>query len=36
VRRTDDLAWLSRRGIEMAVADMDFIEDPPDLSASQS
>lgn len=26
VRRTDDLAWLSRRGIGMAVADMDFIE----------
>jgi len=26
VRRMDDLAWLSRRGIGMAVADMDFIE----------
>ena len=26
VRRTDDLAWLSRRGIGMTVADMDCIE----------
>lgn len=36
VRREADLDWLGGRGIEMAVADIEFIKAPSNLSASQS
>jgi len=36
VRRQADLDWLAQRGVEMAVADMDFIDGTPGRISSRS